>query len=144
VTPGYWERPEATAQAIRDGWLHTGDLGLLDAEGYLTVLDRRDDLIISGGENVYPAEVEAVLLVHPHVAEAGVVGAPDARWGQVVVAVVRSQQDTALLAEDLIAFCRDRLARYKVPARVVFTPDPLPRNAAGKLLRRELRDFIQP
>ncbi len=139
VTPGYWGWPEATATAIRDGWLHTGDLGYLDEDGYLTVLDRRDDLIISGGENVYPAEVEAVLLAAPGVAEAGVIGAPDPQWGQVVVAFVVPQSGAALDPADLIAFCAARLARYKVPARIEIRPEPLPRNAAGKLLRRELR-----
>jgi O-succinylbenzoic acid--CoA ligase len=138
VTPGYWRRPEATA-AIRDGWLHTGDLGYLDADGYLYVLDRRDDLIISGGENVYPAEVEAVLLAYPGVAEAGVIGVPDPQWGQVAVAVVVPQPGATLDPADLSAFCAARLARYKVPARIDLTSEPLPRTAAGKLLRRELR-----
>jgi O-succinylbenzoic acid--CoA ligase len=139
VTPGYWGRPDATAAAIRDGWLHTGDLGTLDDEGYLYVLDRRDDLIISGGENVYPAEVEAVLLAYPGVAEAGVIGAPDPQWGQVAVGVVVPQPGITLDPAALIAFCAARLARYKVPARIDLATEPLPRNAAGKLLRRELR-----
>src|SRR3954447_23048726 len=89
VTPGYLDRPDATARAWRGGWFHTGDLGRLDDEGYLYVLDRRDDLIVSGGENIYPAEIEAVLLAHPAVADAGVVGVPDERWGQAPVACVR-------------------------------------------------------
>jgi O-succinylbenzoic acid--CoA ligase len=139
VTPGYWGRPAATAAAIRDGWLHTGDLGTLDDDGYLYVLDRRDDLIISGGENVYPAEVEAVLLAYPGVAEAGVIGAPDPQWGQVAVGVVVPQPGITLDPAALIAFCAARLARYKVPARIDLATEPLPRNAAGKLLRRELR-----
>jgi len=139
VTPGYADRPEETARAIRDGWLHTGDLGLLDAEGYLYVLDRRNDLIVSGGENVYPAEVEAALLAHPAVAEAGVVGMDDPAWGQVPVAYVVPRPDLPLTPDTLIAFCRERLARYKVPARVALV-DALPRNASGKLLRRELRE----
>jgi len=139
VTPGYADRPEETARAIRDGWLHTGDLGLLDAEGYLYVLDRRDDLIVSGGENVYPAEVEAALLAHPAVAEAGVVGVDDPAWGQVPVAYVVPRPDLSVTPDALIAFCRERLARYKVPARVTLV-DALPRNASGKLLRRELRE----
>ncbi len=139
VTPGYADRPQETARAIRDGWLHTGDLGILDAEGYLYVLDRRDDLIVSGGENVYPAEVEAALLAHPAVAEAGVVGVDDLAWGQVPVAYVAPRPDLSATPDALIAFCRERLARYKVPARVTLV-DALPRNAAGKLLRRELRE----
>jgi len=139
VTPGYADRPEETARAIRDGWLHTGDLGILDAEGYLYVLDRRDDLIVSGGENVYPAEVEATLLAHPAVAEAGVVGMDDPAWGQVPVAYVVPRPGLPVTPDALIAFCRERLARYKVPARVTLV-DALPRNASGKLLRRELRE----
>ncbi len=139
VTPGYLGRPDATAAALRDGWLHTGDLGYMDAEGYLYVVDRRDDLIISGGENVYPAEVEAVLLAHPAVAEAAVVGRADARWGQVVRAVVVRRPGQTADAAALIAFCGERLARYKVPAVVDFATS-LPRNGAGKLLRRALRD----
>jgi O-succinylbenzoic acid--CoA ligase len=147
VTPGYLARPHATARARRGGWLYTGDLGYLDAEGYLYVVDRRDDLIISGGENIYPAEVEAVLLAHSAVMEAGVIGVADARWGQVVCAFVRLRPDSALAADELIAFCRERLARYKVPATIRFV-ETLPRNAAGKLLRRALRpdptEEIQP
>jgi len=138
ITPGYLGRPEATARALRDGWLHTGDLGYRDADGYLYVVDRRDDLIISGGENVYPAEVEAVLLAHPAVADAGVIGIPDPQWGQVVQAAVVRQPGSTLTAEDLLSFCRARLGRYKVPAAIRFM-DTLPRNAAGKLLRRALR-----
>ncbi|MBP7691990.1 MAG: o-succinylbenzoate--CoA ligase [Anaerolineales bacterium] len=137
LTPGYHGRPEATAHAWRGGWFHTGDIGRLDAAGYLYVLDRRDDLIISGGENVYPAEVEAVLLAHPAVAEAGVAGRPDARWGQVPAAWVVLRAGLTADEPELRAFCQARLARYKVPARVTFA-DALPRNAAGKLLRRQL------
>ena len=138
VTPGYHGRPEATAEAIRDGWLHTGDLGYLDAEGYLYVVDRRTDLIISGGENVYPAEVEAALLSHRAVAEAGVVGAEDPQWGQVPVAFVVPRPGAAVSPEALIAHCRERLAAYKVPRRVALVAE-LPRTAAGKLRRVELR-----
>jgi len=143
VTPGYWNRPEATAHALREGWLHTGDLGYRDAEGYLYVVDRRDDLIISGGENVYPAEVEAVLAAHPAVAEAGVVGAPDPLWGQAVRAAVVLRPGETVTAEALRAWCRARLAGYKVPATILFM-DELPRNAAGKLLRRALRPVSAP
>ncbi len=141
VTPGYHGRPEATAAAIRDGWLHTGDLGYLDAEGYLYVVDRRTDLIISGGENVYPAEVEAALLAHPAVAEAGVVGAEDPQWGQVPVAFVVPRPNAAVTPEQLVAHCRERLAAYKVPRRVALVAE-LPRTAAGKLRRAELRERL--
>jgi len=137
VTSGYWNRPEATAEALRDGWLATGDIGYLDEEGFLYVLDRRSDLIISGGENVYPAEIEAVLLGHPAVAEAGVAGIADERWGQVPIAYVKLADGETVTEEELRDYCRTRLARYKLPARIRFV-DALPRNAAGKLLRREL------
>jgi O-succinylbenzoic acid--CoA ligase len=132
VSPGYLHQPP------RQGWLRTGDLGYLDADGYLYVLDRRDDLIISGGENVYPAEVEAALLAHPAVAEAGVVGLADPQWGRVVAAAVTLRADRSVTEPELIGFCRERLAAYKVPRRIEFRA-ALPRNAAGKLVRRDLR-----
>jgi o-succinylbenzoate---CoA ligase len=132
VSPGYLHQPS------RDGWLRTGDLGYVDDHGYLYVLDRRDDLIISGGENVYPAEVEATLVAHPAVREAGVIGVPDPEWGKRVAALVSLEPGQAATAEELMAFCRQRLAGYKVPRRIEFRQS-LPRNAAGKLLRRELR-----
>lgn len=139
VTRGYYNRPDATNDVIRDGWLHTGDLGYLDEDGYLYVADRRDDLIVSGGENVYPAEVEAVLLQHPLIQEAGVVGIPHDVWGQTVVAAIVIPSDAWVSSDDVAAFCRQRLASYKVP-RIVRCVPSLPRNAAGKLLRRLLRD----
>jgi O-succinylbenzoic acid--CoA ligase len=132
VSPGYLHQPP------RQGWLRTGDLGYLDADGYLYVLDRRDDLIISGGENVYPAEVEAALLAHPAVADAGVVGLADPQWGRVVAAAVTLRADRSVTEPELIGFCRERLAAYKVPRRIEFRA-ALPRNAAGKLVRRDLR-----
>jgi O-succinylbenzoic acid--CoA ligase len=134
---GYLGQPAASARALRGSWLHTGDLGALDAEGYLRVLDRRDDLIVSGGENVYPAEIEAALLSHPMVADAGVVGEPDERFGMRPVAWWVAEQGASGQA-DLAAYCRERLAGYKVPVAFHRVP-ALPRNAAGKLLRRELR-----
>jgi len=137
ITPGYADRPEATAQAIHDGWLSTGDIGYLDEEGYLYMLDRRSDLIISGGENVYPAEIEAILLSHPDVAEAGVCGQTDAQWGQVPIAFVRLHAGHDTNSEALLAHATQHLARYKVP-RAIYFVDHLPRNASGKLLRREL------
>ena len=140
ISPGYVNYPEAATRALHDGWLRTGDLGYLDDEGFLYVVDRRDDLIISGGENVYPAEVEAVLREHPAVEEAGVVGVPDAEWGQVVAAVVKTRAGVVLIPDELIDFCRQRLARYKVPTRLRVV-DRLPRNATGKLVRRALREL---
>ena len=134
ISPGYLHEPLPA-----DGWVRTGDLGWLDDDGYLYVSDRRDDLIISGGENVYPAEVEAVLLAHPAVAEAGVVGIPHAEWGAVPVAFVKLATGEAASETELLAMCRDRLAKYKVPIRIHFV-DALPRTSSGKLMRRMLRD----
>jgi O-succinylbenzoic acid--CoA ligase len=141
VMRGYINRPEETALALRDGWLHTGDLGYLDAEGYLYVVSRRHDLIISGGENIYPPEVESVLLAHPAVEEAAVVGAPDARWGQVPVVAVKLRGGMAVSEAELIDFCHGQLAGYKIPKLVRFVAT-LPRNAAGKLLRDEVRTLF--
>jgi len=135
ITAGYLDRAEANARAFRDGWFHTGDIGQMDEEGYLYVLDRRDDLIISGGENVYPAEVESVLRSHPAVVDAGVVGKPHKDWGQSPVAFV--VQRGAVSESELKSFCEARLARYKIPSEVRFVAE-LPRNANGKLLRRSL------
>jgi O-succinylbenzoic acid--CoA ligase len=142
VMQGYINRPDATAAALRDGWLHTGDLGYVDPEGYLYVVSRRTDLIISGGENVYPAEIEAALLAHPSVEEAAVVGLADAGWGQVPVAAVKLRPDAAVNEQTLLEFCRSRLARYKLPAAIRFV-DVLPRNAAGKLLRGQVRALFE-
>jgi len=136
VSPGYLHQAAVTRDA--DGWLRTGDLGYLDDEGYLYVLDRRDDLIVSGGENVYPSEVEAALLAHPAVADAGVIGLGDAAWGRSVAALVTLRPGQTVTVDELIAFCRQRLAGYKVPRRIEFAA-ALPRNAAGKLVRREIR-----
>lgn len=139
VTPGYFRRPEATAAAIRDGWLHTGDIGRLDEEGYLYVLDRRDDLIVSGGENVYPAEVEALLLRHPAVREAAVVGLPDPAWGQVVVAAIVADEGAA--PEEIRLWMRERLAGFKVPSRIERV-EALPMTASGKVQRRLVREMF--
>lgn len=141
VIAGYFNRPDANAKSFRDGWFYTGDIGVLDDEGYLYVLDRRADLIVSGGENVYPAEVESVLMQCESVLEAGVVGKPDETWGQVPVAFVVLRQDLAVTAEALRDACRIRLAGYKVPTAFYFV-DALPRNASGKLLRRALREKV--
>jgi O-succinylbenzoic acid--CoA ligase len=137
VMRGYLHDPDATARALRDGWLHTGDIGYLDADGGLHVLDRRDDLIVSGGENVYPAEIEAVLLEHPAVADAGVTGIADPDLGARVVAWVVAEPGTSLQVEALQQHCRDRLAGFKQP-REFRLVTVLPRNAAGKLQRRRL------
>lgn len=140
VFVGYWMMPSATAEAFRGGWFHTGDLGRIDAEGYLTLVDRKKDMIISGGENVYPIEVEQVLFRHPGVLDAAIVGGPDAKWGERVVAVVVADPaaEREPGADELIAWCRDRLAHFKCPREVHLTTE-LPRNATGKLLKTELR-----
>ncbi|WP_410983950.1 o-succinylbenzoate--CoA ligase [Bacillus cereus] len=140
VTRGYFKREDATRETIANGWLHTGDLGYLDEEGFLYVLDRRSDLIISGGENIYPAQIEEVLLANPMVAEAGVVGKVDEQWGQVPAAfIVKAGHVTE---EEIIRFCEEKLAKYKVPKEVHFLSE-LPRNASKKLLRRELRQLLE-
>jgi O-succinylbenzoic acid--CoA ligase len=140
VMQGYLDDPAATALALRDGWLHTGDIGFLDDSGGLHVLDRRDDLIVSGGENVYPAEIEAVLVGHPSVAEAGVSGVPDADLGSRVVAWIVASDATTVDPQALAAFCRAHLAGFKCPREFRFV-SALPRTAAGKLQRRLLTDL---
>lgn len=141
VTKGYLKREAETQKALRDGWLYSGDLGYVDEEGFLYVLDRRKDLIISGGENVYPAEIEAVLAAHPAIEDAGVIGMEDERWGQVPVACVKTKATQVFDEGEIVGFCRDRLAGYKVPSRV-YQVDELPRNASRKLLRRKLSGLI--
>ncbi|HJQ44406.1 MAG TPA: AMP-binding protein [Jatrophihabitantaceae bacterium] len=138
VMSGYWNRPEATAETLRGGWMHTGDVGYRDERGYLHITDRRNDTIISGGENVYPREVEAALLDHPGVTDLAVVGTTDPVWGEVVTAFVVEPAPTD---EELQAWARERLAGYKIPRRWVRVSD-LPRNATGKVLKHELRTGI--
>jgi len=144
VTAGYWRQPEATAQALREGWLHTGDGGRMDDQGYLFIADRLKDMIISGGENVYPAEVEAALRSHPAVSDAAVIGVPSRQWGEAVHAVVvvrepgGSEALREALSEELVAWCRGRLAAYKCPRSLVFV-EALPLSAAGKILKTSLR-----
>lgn len=135
---GYWRRPEATAEAMRGGWFHTGDAGTIDENGFMFIKDRLKDVIVSGGENIYPAEIEAVLAAHPDVSDAAVIGVPDERWGEAVKAVVVLREGSSLTGEALIAWSRNRLAGYKRPRSVDFA-DSLPRNPSGKLLKRELR-----
>jgi fatty-acyl-CoA synthase len=137
VTPGYWNNPGATAQAIVEGWLHTGDLAVCDDEGYYTIVGRLKDMIISGGENVYPAEVESVMYRHPAIKEAALIGVPDDKWGEVGRAVVVVEPGTALDEAGLIAFLREHLARYKVPKSAVFV-DTLPKTGAGKIDKKAL------
>jgi acyl-CoA synthetase (AMP-forming)/AMP-acid ligase II len=138
VMKGYWNRPEANASAIRDGWFYTGDAGYFDADGYLYIHDRVKDMIISGGENVYPAEVETAMFGHPAVADVGVIGVPDARWGEAVKAIVVRKPGVGVTEAELIAYCRERIAHYKAPKSVDFA-ESLPRNPSGKILKRVLR-----
>jgi acyl-CoA synthetase (AMP-forming)/AMP-acid ligase II len=134
VMKGYWNRPDATAEAIRDGWLHTGDVATVDAEGFVFINDRKKDMIISGGENIYPAEIENVILAHPHVREVAVIGQPSAKWGESPLAIV-VKTDAALTDADVVEWTRGKLAGYKRPRTVRFV-DEIPRNPAGKILKR--------
>ena len=139
VSIGYWNKPEATVETLRGGWLHTGDMGHLDEDGYLFITDRTKDLIISGGSNIYPREIEEALLTHPAVRECAVVGVPDKTWGESVKGLVVLREGKTATDEELIAHCRDRMASYKKPKSIEFLPD-LPKNATGKILKRELRE----
>ncbi len=138
VMLGYWNRPEATEETIVDGWLHTGDVATMDADGFVTIMDRVKDMLISGGENVYPAEIENVVLSHPGVADVGVIGVPSAKWGESPLAVVVKKDDSLTEAE-VIEWCKGKLAPFKLVKAVVFATD-IPRNPSGKILKRLLRD----
>jgi len=138
VFQGYWRDEEATSAAFTKGWFHTGDIGVRDEDGYLFIVDRLKDMIVSGGENIASSEIERVLYEHEAVLEAAVVGRPDARWGEVPVAFVALREGSDATPDALIAHCRDQLARFKVPKDVTFV-EALPRNPSGKVLKRELR-----
>ena len=138
VMKGYWRDPEATAETLRNGWLHTGDVGYIDECGYLFLLDRSKDLIISGGENVYPREIEEVIVQHPAVREIAVIGIPDPTWGESIKAVVSLVPEREVTETELIDFCTDHIARYKRPKSVDFVEE-LPKNNYGKIVKRELR-----
>lgn len=138
VTPGYWRRPDATAEAfLPGGWFRTGDAGHMDDAGYVFLKDRLKDMLTSGGENVYPAEVENVIMAHPAVKEVAVIGIPSDRWGETPLAVVVPHEGSPIDADELIGFIRDRLAHYKCPTAVEIV-DALPRNPSGKILKRSL------
>ncbi len=139
VMKGYWGRPDETRQALKDGWLHTGDIARMDAEGYFYIMERKKDMIISEGFNVYPNEIDEVVLAHPDVAEAGTVGVPDSLRGERVVLFVVLKEGRRLSQDELLAYCRERLAKYKLPRKVIFKTE-LPKTAVGKVLRRTLRD----
>jgi len=140
IMKGYWNRPEATAEAIdREGWFHSGDVGYKDDEGFVFICDRLKDMVISGGENVYPAEVESVLFKHEAIAEVAVIGMPDEKWGEAVTAVAALHKGKTLELEELRAFAETQLARYKLPLRLHIV-DELPRNPAGKVLKFKLKE----
>ena len=137
---GYWNNDQATAEAVRDdGWLRTGDAGYLDDDGYLFLTDRVKDMIVSGGENVYPAEVENALSAHPAIGDVAVIGVPDPTWGETPKAVVVLRPGASADPDEIIAFARERIAHFKCPTSVDFI-DVLPRNPSGKVLKRELRE----
>ncbi len=139
IMKGYWKQPQATAEALRDGWLHTGDLGTMDNDGYISIADRIKDMIIVSGFNVYPREVEETLFKHPAVADAAVVQYPDPYQGESVMAYVVLKQGESATEQDIIDFCRSQIAVFKCPHKVVFR-ETLPKNNTGKVLRRELRE----
>lgn len=139
VMQGYWKQPELTRKAIKDGWYHTGDMGRMDELAYIYIVDRKKDMIVSGGENIYPKEVENVLFTHQAVADAAVIGVPDDTWGEAVKALVVLRQGQQVSADELIALCKERLASFKKPKHIEFV-ESLPRSSAGKVLKRELRN----
>ena len=143
VMRGYWNRPEATAETIIDGWLHTGDIGRVDEDGYFFIVDRKKELIIRGGYNVYPREIEEVLHEHPAVAEVAVIGIPHPELGEEVGAAVALKPGASATPDELRAFARDRVAAYKYPRRV-WLVDALPKGPTGKILRREVREPEEP
>jgi long-chain acyl-CoA synthetase len=139
VLRGYWRNEEGTKAAFEGGWFHTGDMAKRDSEGFFYIVDRKKDMIITGGENVYSREVEEVVYTHPAVSEAAVIGLPDPTWGENVTAVVVLREGMTASEDEIIALCRDRLAGYKKPKKVLFV-DEIPKNVSGKILKRELRD----
>jgi fatty-acyl-CoA synthase len=139
VLAGYWENPDATADALGDGWFHTGDGGTIDEGGYLTISDRKKDVIITGGENVSSIEVEDAVFSHPAVAEVAVIGVPDDKWGEMVTALVVVAEGEQVSPEEIIAHCRGRIAGYKIPKRVEFREE-IPRTATGKIQKFKLRE----
>jgi long-chain acyl-CoA synthetase len=140
VMRGYWNNPEETTLAFRDGLFGTGDVGYRDADGYFYILDRLKDMIVTGGENVYSGEVEAVIYEHPAVREAAVFGIPDPQWGELVMACVVLKAGEVLSVDDLITHCRRSLANYKIPRRIEFSEPELPKSGSGKILKRLLRE----
>ena len=139
VMKGYWRNPEATAETLRNGWLHTGDMGYMDERGYLFLMDRSKDMIISGGENIYPREIEEVIIQHPAVAEVAIIGVPDPEWGEAIVAVVAVTPNLEVTEAELLEFCQNHIASYKKPKSIDFVAE-LPKNNYGKIVKNELRE----
>jgi acyl-CoA synthetase (AMP-forming)/AMP-acid ligase II len=137
---GYWNRPDATAETVVDGWLHTGDVATIDEDGFITIVDRVKDMLISGGENVYPAEIENVLLGHEKIADAAVLGIPSVKWGESPLAVI-VRREADLTPDEVMNHCKGKLAPFKVVKAVEFV-DEIPRNPSGKILKRELREMF--
>jgi long-chain acyl-CoA synthetase len=135
----YWKRPEATAEAFRDGWFHTGDLAMKDKDGYIYIVDRKNDMIISGGFNIYPREVEEALMTHPGVANAAAIGVPDDVWGEAVKAFVVPKPGFKVNEQELIDHCKSRISSYKKPKSIELVTE-LPMNAYGKIMRRQLKE----
>jgi long-chain acyl-CoA synthetase len=140
VMPGYWNKPDASLEALRNGWYHTGDMGYFDNENNFYIVDRKKDMIITGGENVYSVEVESVISTHPAVFEVAVIGVPDERWGEAVKGIVVLRPNAPATEDELITFCRDKIAGYKIPKSIEFSTDALPKTGPGKLAKRQLRD----
>lgn len=140
VMDGYYKEPEATAAAVANGWFHTGDMAVWDEESYVQIVDRRKDIIVSGGENISSLEVESTILAHPGVLECAVVPAPDETWGQVPAAIVVKRHGANLTAAELLDFLDGRVARFKMPRRIEITPEPLPRTGTGKVRKLDLRE----
>jgi len=136
----FWDNPEATAERLVGGFVLTGDIGRMDANGYVYVLDRKDDMIISGGFNIWPAELENVIMDHPAIVEVAVFGVPHPRWGETPMAICQTDGATAVTEAELVALCQQRLGSYKKPSRVILQRDPLPHTPVGKLARKQLRE----
>ena len=137
---GYWNRPEANKETIRDGWIYSGDIAKMDEDGFIYIMDRKKDMIISGGENIYPAEIEDTLLTHPKIADAAVIGYPHEKWQEAVKAIITPKPDETITEEELIEWCQDKLGKFKIPKMVVIV-DSIPRTPTGKVLKRDLRDI---
>jgi len=142
VMMGYWRNPKATEEAFAGGWFHTGDMATIDEEGYIYVADRKNDMFISGGENIYPREVEEVIYKHPAVSEAAVIGVPDKKWGESGIVVVTLREGMQASEEDIINLCKENLASYKKPKMVLFVKE-FPKNATGKILKKNLREYYR-